>query len=75
MQNQKHKEKQRATPIYFLGKGNYRYKIAHRNNEINKNPKRFNMGRLKEPSITTEYQQQLGKEAEKIKTERAEKKN
>ena len=29
------------------------------------------MGRLKGPSITTEYQQQLGKESEKIRKEGA----
>jgi len=50
-----------------LVKGNYRCKTGQRNNEINRNPKIFNIGRLKEPSITTEYQQQLGKEFEKIK--------
>jgi hypothetical protein len=54
-----------------LVKGNYRCKIAHRNNKINKNAKRFNMGRLKEPNITNEYQQQLGKEFEKIEKEGA----
>jgi intein-encoded DNA endonuclease-like protein len=46
---------------YFLAKEKYRYKIAHRNNEINRNPKIYNTERLKETSITTEYQQQLRK--------------
>jgi len=47
---------------HFLVKGKYRCKIAHRKHEINRNPQKFNVKRLTEPSIITNYQQSLGKE-------------
>ena len=38
---------------------------------INRSPKKFNVERLRESSIITNYQTRLGKEFEKIKKERA----
>jgi hypothetical protein len=42
---------------YFLVKGKYSCKIAYRKQEINRNSKKFNIGRLREPSEITNYQQ------------------
>jgi len=54
---------------HFLVKGKYRCKIAQRKHEINRNPKKFNVERLPEPSTITNYQKPLRKEFEKIKKE------
>jgi hypothetical protein len=54
---------------HHLVKGKYSCKIAYRKHEINRNPKMFNVGRLTEHSVITNYQQ-LGKEFEKIQKER-----
>jgi hypothetical protein len=56
---------------HFLVKGKCGCKIAYRNYEINRIPKRFNLERLRESGIITNYQPRLGKEFEKIKKERA----
>ena len=45
----------------FLVKGKNRLKISYRKHEINRNPKIFNVERLKEPSTITNSQQQEGK--------------
>jgi len=42
---------------HFLVKGKHICKIAYIRHEINRNPKKFNVGRLREPIVITNYQQ------------------
>jgi len=42
---------------HFLVKGKYTCKIAYRRHEIYRNPKKFNVERLREPTVITSYQQ------------------
>ena len=42
---------------HFLVKGKYTCKLAYRRHEINRNPKKLNVGRLREPTVITNYQQ------------------
>ncbi|GFG37136.1 hypothetical protein Cfor_05796 [Coptotermes formosanus] len=55
---------------HFLVKRKYRCKIAYRKHGTNRNLKRRNVEKLAEPSICTNYQQQLQKELEKNERER-----
>jgi hypothetical protein len=56
---------------HFLGQGKYRFKAEYRTHAICKCHKKNNVGRLREPSMITFYQKQLGKEFENTKKEGA----
>jgi hypothetical protein len=56
---------------HFLIRGKYRCKIAYSKQEPNRNAKKFHVETLKEPSTAMRFQQQLGKEFEKMENEQA----
>jgi hypothetical protein len=56
---------------HFLVRGKCGCEIAYSRQEPNRNAKKFHIETLREPSTVMRFQQQLGKELEKMGNERA----